>query len=790
MWTSLNCFPNWFSGSQFVRVNMAIEPSSHNSGTLLIYQCYHCIEKKIKRLLNEALKEGFVEVVIVVCIVLGQPGVGKTHLKYLLLDKRPPHLRTSTICAETPVRIEIRTIGGTRIHQTIERRWKEIDGEEMLNIIAKMILLAEPQFSQRSDQGLLSKLTDLFRSDSRGTAGAKLPTLNPKVKRVNHPATTPTLSNTCREAMREIMDKLLQRISKLRSEVGLDESSVWSLSDPSKWVYFTDSGGQPQYHELLPLFVRHISSALCVTRLTDKLDDIQAVEYYQEGKRVGTTQQSQLSAKDTIKCLVNTIQSYSAQDQPPKIMMVGTHLDKLEAAVKQSKCLDQSVPGDDVETLEDKDKKLLEMLNPEFSDQLVFYSSDMKKLIFPLNTLNPLGKEKAIAQSIRHAIEASGAKEVRIPIWWYIMELLLQELAKKIGRGVLSRAECLEMARLLHIKEDSFDAALEFFDELNVIKYSPDVLPNVVFIDSQIPLDKVSELVDYNYLLRQPARVEPSFPVEGEWRHFRDQGVVSKECLKQFKQHYVPNIFSVDDLSELLKKLLVFAPIPRPSWASTKEESGNEETHFIMPALLLTPSESELEKYRISSPALAALLVRFPRGSRRAGVFCCFVVHLIKHFGWSPLFDDTEPLYRNCIKMHLRTDPPCTVTLIDSNSLIEVYVEIAAGVAPTECASLLNVIKNAILSGIDVACIALNYKQTKPEFTFYCPHTRPTSPTSSPAGQSKELKQHTATLNYKKTYLCCDIVRGDAYRLQAKHLVWFDITQSMLTLAQCAQCLS
>ena len=43
------------------------------------------------------------------------------------------------------------------------------------------------------------------------------------------------------------------------------------------------------------------------------------------------------------------------------------------------------------------------------------------------------------------------------------MELLFQELAKELGRGVLSRAECLEMARLLNIKEGSFNAALVYF---------------------------------------------------------------------------------------------------------------------------------------------------------------------------------------------------------------------------------------------------------------------------------------------------------------------------------------
>ena len=58
----------------------------------------------------------------------------------------------------------------------------------------------------------------------------------------------------------------------------------------------------------------------------------------------------------------------------PKIIRIGTHLDKLETA------------GEDAaEILEEKDKKLLEMLKPEFPDQLVYSFQDMKKLIFPVN---------------------------------------------------------------------------------------------------------------------------------------------------------------------------------------------------------------------------------------------------------------------------------------------------------------------------------------------------------------------------------------------------------------------
>ena len=144
------------------------------------------------------------------------------------------------------------------------------------------------------------------------------------------------------------------------------------------------------------------------------------------------------------------------------------------------------------------------MLEPEYSDQLVYFSRDMKQLLFPLNALGRGERKKAIAHTMRCAVEKSGAREVKVPIWWYVLELLLQELSKELGRGVLSRAECLQMARLLNIQEESFDAALVYFDELNVIKYSPKVLPKVVFVDSQIQLDKVSELVYHSYLLRQP----------------------------------------------------------------------------------------------------------------------------------------------------------------------------------------------------------------------------------------------------------------------------------------------
>ena len=782
-----------------------------------------------KRLLDEAMKAGFVEVVIIVCVVLGQPGVGKTCIKYLLLDQRPQHLRSSTICAETPLRIEIKRMSEARI-QTLKGNWKEVKGEEMLEIVARMILLAEQDTKSSLDapeetpkeatekvikkqENILTKIfnwvTNLGKEDAspskKAAIGAKASSTGDGEGGASAGAVA-LPADACQSAVTRIMDKLVQCIMRLKSEEGELETLSHSLTEQllrSLWVYFSDCGGQPQYHELLPLFVRSISSALCVTRLTDKLDEIQAVEYYDKGKRVGVPQQSQLSAKDTIQCLVNTIQSYSTQEKPPSIIMVGTHLDQLEEKMKKQLSLSQASPeqsfffsgaaaqssdqpppaGERVETLEEKNKQLLEMLEPEFSDQLVYFSRDMKQLLFPLNTLGRGEREKAIAHTMRCAVEKSGARAMKVPIWWYVLELLLQELAKELGRGVLSRAECLQVARLLNIREESLDAALVYFDELNIIKYSPKVLPKVVFVHSQIQLDKVSELVYHSFLLRQPVvaaeagEPSPDTPVMRGWRHFHDHGVVSEDILEQFPRHYVQGIFSKDDLSKLLMSLLVFAEIPPPDWLKDPD-SPKQQKYYLMLSLLPTLSEAELEKYRVSSPVAATLLVQFPGGSRRAGVFCCLVTHLIRHCAWDLLLKSNQCLYRNCVSLQILTSPPCAITLIDSNAYIEVHVNATAPVPRSEYAGHFPTIRQAILNGIRAACSKLNYKMTKPELAFLCPHTSPSpSPPSSSADQpAQELKQHTATLTKDKKFWCCDIQQLSGL-LDHRHSIWFGRSQ-------------
>ena len=50
------------------------------------------------------MKEGYIEVSIIKCLLLGTAGVGKTCLLHLLLGMLPPQLRQSTACIEQAIR--------------------------------------------------------------------------------------------------------------------------------------------------------------------------------------------------------------------------------------------------------------------------------------------------------------------------------------------------------------------------------------------------------------------------------------------------------------------------------------------------------------------------------------------------------------------------------------------------------------------------------------------------------------------------------------------------------------
>ena len=189
------------------------------------------------------------------------------------------------------------------------------------------------------------------------------------------------------------------------------------------------------------------------------------MEYYdEEGVLVGVSYLSHFMNLETVMCLTHTMHSHPTEGKHPKIMVACTHRDM------EDKCS---------ETRAEKNETLFNLLHPLFPDDLVLYKAALNEPIFPLNAKEPDEEDKRVAQLLLKAIESSSPDPKKLPLWWYFLEIALGRLAAMLGKRVLSRNECLSIAHNLSFSEEEFDAALQYFDELNLCLYYPDILPDV-----------------------------------------------------------------------------------------------------------------------------------------------------------------------------------------------------------------------------------------------------------------------------------------------------------------------
>ena len=177
---------------------------------------------------------------------------------------------------------------------------------------------------------------------------------------------------------------------------------------------------------------------------------------------------------------MRVIQSQASQSKDglcPNAIFIGTHKD-----------LEDKCP----ESREDKNQKIRDMLLPAVHNDVIYCGEELKELIFPLNAKHPGPQEREFAAEIRRVIvESSRVKPKHIPLQWYALELALQKQMLELGRGVLSKAECFALAKRFHFDEESFEEALKYLDSLNILFYYKDILPNIIFCDSLVLLDKV-----------------------------------------------------------------------------------------------------------------------------------------------------------------------------------------------------------------------------------------------------------------------------------------------------------
>jgi len=582
-----------------------------------------------KELFDEAMKDGYVEARDIKALIFGAAGTGKSHTIALIMDDEPPSVRRSTPCATRPVR-------ATRAAKRGEK-WVKVTREELSQTIA--------------DTATMLPLKTSTSKNSKTSAASATSTASGTSKLQNDCPTTTDSSSSKEGATAPSITR--GKVSSGSTSAEDEILRCMEMSPQFRYqkktfkgdrILLIDTGGQPQFHEVLPIFMQGTSASMFTIKLNNSLGDHPLIEYYDnDGKLVGTPYHSAFTNQQILSHCMRVIQAQASQSEEglcPNVIFIGTHKDL------ENDCQEES--------REEKNLKIREMLLPAVQEEAIYCSEEFKELVFPLNVKNPGPQEQEFAAKLRRLIvERSHVKPKQIPLRWNALELALQKRVLELGRGVLSKAECFAVAQRFHFDEESFEEALKYLHSLNVLFYYNDILPDIVFCDPMVLLDKITELVEHSH--RSPTDQSQLRPTVGKLHKFHTQGIITLEVLsnKEFASHYVPGVFSPKELLKLFKKLLIVSPI--------------SEEEYLMPCLLPVADDPALLSPRGSVPSL---LLYFPHNAL-VGVFCALATYLLSEAKWKLLLNtNLSPVKvdRNTIEFQVPGGLPGKIILTDSFS--------------------------------------------------------------------------------------------------------------------------
>ena len=661
-------------------------------------------------MLKAALRDGFIPHKDDKFLIHGPGGVGKSSLIAMFLGKQRKLIRISTPVANRSLHLcPVRDVST----KTYTSDWKEVDYSRLSRMVAHTTHHMYQRWAEKKKEKKANVGKDIpvtasddtseqvpYFASSRyldSTLRAKFNLVVGRLRSGMSSLFKKTLSNTLDDDPHNIEGFFIefqQGLQDLVGQAGIQEVLV------SHSIRIIDSGGQPQFHDLLSIFIPELSGLVSVFKLSEPLAVRGEVAFYKEGELTCAPYESHYTNEQIIRHDLQVIQSEATHcsiDHMPNLAFVGTHLDEYSP----SKC---------PESPDQKDEQLCsiitEMLPHEMQESVITAGGSLRNISFKINAREPRTSDYKAVEQLKHLLlSRSRAKSRDLPLKWYGYEIALHLLMQELGRQCLSRRECEFIAHKLGFDVASFIAALEYLRQLNILSFF-DVLPGVIFGSSQVILDKITELVTYNMELK-----EHSGAMNGAQRKFVQQGIVSLEILQypNLSKHYSDDLFEPHHLLDILVSKLVVTKV--------------SQSEFMMPSVMevsdIYPSPPSSEGHIRSS-----FILHFSKKSPMLGIYCCTVSYLLSNVGWKLLVENGEVVQvaRNSITFQLPRNIAGKVTFIDPvSSYFEIVLELPQIVANKHKTALYHDIRDTLIMAMEQALHNLNYEVRTPELSFLCP---------------------------------------------------------------------
>ena len=479
---------------------------------------------KAKKIYEEEMKRGITERLITKVTMVGTAGSGKSTSLETLTGEEPlaEEERESTPLLKRPVQTEVVFVEGKEV------RWRKKTADEKKQYIARVLRARAQKLGQPSSQPP-TVVREKHNSPNAAVSASSPQKSSPAA--TEETKASATASSTAAIASGDQSSDTAPEVTveSLLESSEVEEEFISLINIPSRsletvftetCVYIVDSGGQPEFVDAMTVFLGRTSACILVIDLSQPLDHRPNIGYYRRGRAVSKPYRSTRTNEENLKLSMRTMHTFVSKTKgdPLKLLFLGTHRDKLH------KCLS--------ETVGDKNKRLKKLIPKKFASQVIWATTE--KLIFEMNALKPDHLDKKNAERIRrYVLEQCRPIKVKLPVRWLAFEEKLRSIAERLGRMVMSRQECLKVAESLGVAENSFDLALDHFHEVSLMFYFRTILPKTVFVDPQVLLDKVSELVEFMFELREPEEEdESSDDTKPEEKHTPDVGEKTTEPLE------------------------------------------------------------------------------------------------------------------------------------------------------------------------------------------------------------------------------------------------------------------
>ena len=620
--------------------------------------------------------------------------------------------------------------------------------------------LSDPRTSQFSSSATMltttppSPVTDAATSTSSSltTTTTTPSSLRPVVPTTNFkPATSVTKSKTSQSILRLV-------------KAPKDSESPTRL----ELIHMIDTGGQPEYMENMPSLVHSCHLAVLVMSLQYDVDDHPSVHYHEEGKKYKRALQSQYSNWQIIQKLAATLQAkrFSKEGESFRLVTVATHRD----------CVWWFKLGSRIRAYH---QALSNILLPACEKELIPFTAN--EIPFVLNLKKPTKDDLLKLDLIREKISESGVGEVvKTPGVFMIFEQELTEYALKAGRGIVSLDECLEVRAKLKMSHEMVMSCLIFLNRQFTLLYFRSVLPNLVFVRPQVPLDCINAIVQFNYKVPLLKGVTKNLISS-----LRD-GIITEEILshQHLSQCFIPNLYEPHHAIDLLCHTLTLAPLSHEPQAKSENipnvenkplppvKREREKREYLMMSLRQAFSDKDITQYISLGSQIAPLVVQFTKNCIPLSCFSRTISCLLAMYDWKLSRADNgspECLAHNIVSLY-KPKMPGQIVLVDMGHSIQIHIKVTKDTDPSHFPDICFQVRETVFTAIEQVFEILHLSKIEISRAFICPFSR-------------EPHNHSASVYQFKSQwmLNCSIVESDVGAAEKKHIMWLDtsVTETM-----------